>query len=341
MKLVEQHILKPTPELYELCFESKNLYNSCLYIARQYFFENGKYIGFSSLYKEIKKEEIWEKCGLKKKICNQVIKLVDQNYRAFFASIKSYNKSKVGFTGPPKIPKYKDTEKGQQVVIFEKGAISKKEFGKNGVISLSGTTLKIPTNIEEWGDVKQARIIPRANHFVVEIVYEVVEEELRSEANTASIDIGLSNLATVVFEDGASPLIFNGNPLKSINQYFNKKKSTIQAELETKNNKKWSRKLQKLQDKRNRKIKDYMHKISAKIINHLDSNDVSLLIIGKNKGWKQEINLGKRTNQNFVQIPFDTFISMLTYKCKLVGIEVRLQEESYTSKCSFLDLEKN
>ena len=38
-------------------------------------------------------------------------------------------------------------------------------------------------------------------------------------------------------------------------------------------------------------------------------------------------------------IPHSTFIHMLTYKAQLAGIKVIVQEEGYTSKCSFLDLE--
>ena len=66
---------------------------------------------------------------------------------------------------------------------------------------------------------------------------------------------------------------------------------------------------------------------------------IGTLIIGKNDGWKQAIGLGKRTNQNFVFVPHARFIAMLRYKAELVGIQVMVSEESYTSKCSFLDLE--
>lgn len=64
---------------------------------------------------------------------------------------------------------------------------------------------------------------------------------------------------------------------------------------------------------------------------------IEKVFIGKNQGWKQEVALGKKINQTFVQIPFTTFISQLTYKCLARGIEVVEQEESYTSKASFLD----
>ena len=82
-----------------------------------------------------------------------------------------------------------------------------------------------------------------------------------------------------------------------------------------------------------------MHKATKEITNQLDSKQVAELVIGYNKGWKQDVNLGKETNQNFVQIPFLRFVKMLAYKCELVGIKVTTVNEAYTSKCSFLDNE--
>ena len=63
------------------------------------------------------------------------------------------------------------------------------------------------------------------------------------------------------------------------------------------------------------------------------------LVIGNNKNWKQNINIGKRNNQNFVSVPHSKLTTQLTYKAQLAGIKVVITEESYTSKCSFLDLE--
>ena len=81
------------------------------------------------------------------------------------------------------------------------------------------------------------------------------------------------------------------------------------------------------------------YRVKSKLVNHLVSNRINTLVIGYNKGWKQDIKIGKRNNQNFVQVPFQRLIDMLIYKCNDCGINVVLQEESYTSKCSFLDNE--
>lgn len=137
------------------------------------------------------------------------------------------------------------------------------------------------------------------------------------------------------------PVFINGRPLKSINQYYNKELARLKSRQEVCENKNVnSEKIRTLSYKRYTKIKDYLHKESRRLVNHLVSNNVSRVVIGHNKDLKQDINLGKKNNQNFVQIPFNMFIQMVTYKSQLEGIEVVQREESYTSKCSFLDGEE-
>lgn len=216
----------------------------------------------------------------------------------------------------------------------------KKNLKNPRLIHLSGTNIKIKTQIKDFNELKQVRIIPKNKKFVVEVVYEKKEKEPVKTDNYASIDLGLNNLATVCFNDGKNPFIINGKPLKSMNQYFNKRKSKIQSKLEKRNKNKWSNSLSELQEKRNNKVKDYLHKASRILVNQLVSNDISTLIIGYNPSWKQDINIGSRNNQNFVGIPFYMFINMLKYKCEMEGIVVIEQEEAYTSKCSFLDNEE-
>ena len=145
---------------------------------------------------------------------------------------------------------------------------------------------------------------------------------------------------TIVTSTNEKPLIINGLPLKSINQRFNKRSSKIKSELFLKNQKYHSKKLYNVINKRNNKVKDYLHKSSTFLVNYLVSNDITNLIIGYNENWKQNINLSKKNNQNFVSIPFYTLINQIQYKCKLKGINVILINESYTSKCSFLDNEE-
>jgi putative transposase len=157
-------------------------------------------------------------------------------------------------------------------------------------------------------------------------------------ARTVGIDIGLNTLAAVTANQlGTVPLLVNGRPVKAINQWYNKRRAQLQAKLPE--GVFVSRQLDTLADKRARQITAYLHVASRRLVDWLIAQRIGTLVIGKNDGWKQAIGLGERTNQNFVFAPHARFIEMLEYKAALVGIRVIVSEESYTSKCSFLDLE--
>ena len=188
-------------------------------------------------------------------------------------------------------------------------------------------------------NVDCVRIVPRTGYYVVEVVYEEPEIQADVDASLyAGIDIGINNLTALTSnKEGFVPRIVNGRPVKSINQYYNKERARWQSLLKGKRH--TSQKLEKLTTQRIRKIDHYLHTASRRIIDLLVSEGIGTLVIGKNPNWKQEVNIGKRNNQNFVSIPHARFIAMLTYKAKLVGIQVVVTEENYTSKCSFLDNE--
>ncbi len=148
----------------------------------------------------------------------------------------------------------------------------------------------------------------------------------------------MKNLAAITSnQPGFVPLLVHGRPLKSLNQFYNKRRARLQTCLPA--NQFTSHALDVLTDYRTRAITSYLHTASRTIIDCLVREGIGTLVIGKNDGWKQRVELGKRTNQHFVFIPHAQFIQMLQYKAELVGIHVMLIEESYTSKCSFLDLE--
>jgi len=171
---------------------------------------------------------------------------------------------------------------------------------------------------------------------VVEVIY--TKEPIQANVNPAyyaGIDIGINNLATVASNaPGWKPVIVNGRPVKSINQFYNKRRAELQKKLSKTGS---TKRMERMTNKRNRRIDHYLHTASRYIIDLLVQEGIGVLVIGKSDGWKNEIEMGKRNNQNFVQIPHARFISMLTYKAELVGICVQITEESYTSKASFLD----
>lgn len=261
--------------------------------------------------------------------------VLHRNWKSFFEAQKAYSQEPSKFRGRPKLPKYKDKTKGRNLVIYELGAISKKAL-KKGFIKLSQTSIEFPTSVS---DVLEVRAIPRCGQYVVEVVYskEATPEQLNPNW-IAGIDIGLDNLAALTSnKPGFKPVLVNGRPLKSINQQYNKVKAKLQSHL--KGNAKTSIRINALTCKRNNRIDNYLHNASRCIINHLVVQEIGILVIGKNDQWKQEINLGTKTNQNFVSIPHARFIEQLQYKAQLVGITVLINEESYTSASSFLDLD--
>lgn len=335
MRLVERHIIKIGHQFYkeidDLAWRSKNLYNYANYLVRQSFINEGKYLNNAAIFHLVKQHESY--MALPRKISNQVLMVLHRNWRSFFEAQIAYNQNPSKFRGHPKLPKYKDKTKGRNLVIYELGAISKKAL-KKGLIKLSQTSIEFPTSVS---DVFEARIIPKCGQYVIEIVYnkEVTPEELNPDL-VAGIDIGLDNLAALTSNKlGFKPVLVNGRPLKSINQQYNKVKASLQSQL--KGNAKTSKRINALACKRNNQVDNYLHNASRWIINHLVTQGIGTLVIGKNDQWKQEINLGSTTNQNFVSIPHARFIEQLRYKAELVGISVLINEESYTSASSFLD----
>ena len=330
MYLVERHIIKNNEELDELCFNSKNLYNKALYLVRQHYFKTKGYLNFFGVNKlmiETKDEDYY---ALPTRVSNQTLRLLDSNFKSFFSLVKKKQSS--NYDKSIRIPRYLNKE-GRYITVFPKEAVSK-VYLRKGIIRLSKLPIEIPTKVTE-SNLVELRVLPRNNHHVIEVVYKVEQKEPKSDnGRYASIDLGLDNLATVS-SNVVKPFIINGRPLKSINQYYNKEKARLQAHL--KGNKKTSKRIKSITNIRNNKVKDYLHKSSRRIVNFLVSNNISTLVIGYNEEWKQNINLGRTNNQAFTNIPFCTFINQLDYKCKLEGINVILTEESYTSKCSFLD----
>src|SRR5260370_7110815 len=151
----------------------------------------------------------------------------------------------------------------------------------------------------------------------------------------AAIDIGVKKLAGITSNKvGFTPGLVNGRPIKSVNQFYNKRKAELQKKLGTTG---FTNRMERMTITRTRRIDHYLHTASKRIIALLVAEGIGTLIIGKNLFWKQEAEMRKKDKQHFVQLPHARFVDMLCYKAQLVGIQVVLQEESYTSKASFLD----
>ena len=336
MVLVEKHIIKPSHQYYDeldhLCLLSKNLYNSTIYTVRQYYFANKQFFNYQAVNKLFVSGNQPDYRALPAKVAKHTQMLVDRNFKSFFALLELKAQGK--YNKPIKIPRYlKKT--GKQVAHYEKGALS---FKAKGFIKLSKTHIKIKTKLTK--DVVQfVRLIPRNNYIAIEIGYNVNEPEQKTNNNILAIDIGVNNIASCVTTDG-DKLLVNGKPLKYINHNYNKEVANAKSKLKTTHNQNSSKYISQIINKRNNRINDYLHKITTYIVNHAVSKNIGTIVVGYNKEWKQDTNMGKVNNQNFVHIPFYRLINLLEYKCRLKGIKFQTITESYTSKCSFVDNEE-
>ena len=333
---VETIIIKKSHPKYKIideqCFHSKNLYNEANYVIRQEFINNGKYISYYDMNKEFKTHENYKLCMSQPANCT--LRLLDKNWKSYFAAIKDWKERPDKYLGMPKLPKYLHKEGRYNWMVpnnsccydYEKGEIYFR------IRKLQGYNWKSRC----LGRLIQVRFVPKNDYYVMEIVYEIDVPDISKEQHgnrIVSIDIGVDNLATLTNNVGISPFIINGKPLKAINQQYNKQKAKIQSDLMKRNGQSWSKKLDNLTSKRYFRIKNYIHNASALIIKWCLDNSIDTIVIGKNDTWKQE----KKYMQNFTFIPYEMLLQQLQYKCENYGIKYVEANEAYTSGTSYLD----
>lgn len=327
----------------EFTHQSKNLYNHANYLVRKEFIENNKWLRYQDLDKLLKKDINYPdyKNMPTAQCAQQTLQLLDRSWKSFFSSIKDWSKNKGKYSGKPKLPKYKRKDGQFMLVLTGQQVKQKNNLLKFPKSFHDFTITSYCTSLPNFEKINQVRIIPHNQIFCVEIVYSISIRDtlLQDNGRHMSIDLGLDNLATVVTNTGLQPILVNGKGLKSINQYYNKQKAHYQSIAKQMNDKHYTNRLYRLTQKRNFKIEDALHKISKYIIDTATLNGITTIVIGKNNDWKQSISLGRKTNQNFVNIPHQKLIEKIIYKARNVGINVVLTEESYTSGTSFLDSE--
>jgi putative transposase len=272
----------------------------------------------------------------------QTLRALDKAWKSFYVTIKDWSKNSNKYLGRPKLPKYKDVNKGKFPLYLcnnQFKIIDNYIYFCWKPLKAFNNTFK--TNIPKDSKLIQLRFIPRNNIYMMELVYEKIIPDINiiQTQRICGIDIGIDNFATLTNNVNKKFIIINGKIIKSINQYYNKKLAYYKSILKKVNNKNWSNKLDQLTIKHNNKIKDYMHKTSKQIIEYCKIFNLDTIIIGNNPEWKQNSKLNKKVNQIFVQIPYENFIDMIQYKAEDNGIKVIITEESYTSGTSFLDEE--
>lgn len=336
MQLVERHVIKRADPRFAAidaaAFASKNLYNAANYIVRQAFIRDSVYLSYHEMDRRMQGHETY--CALPAKVAQWVLRLLDKNRQSFFAALAAWQEDPSKFLGRPKLPGYKDKQQGRNPLVYTVQALSIPALRQEVIApSMLGVTLRTR---QQPQCIQQVRIIPRSGFYVVEVIYE--REPVPTAVDStlhAGVDIGLDYLATLTSDKpGFIPRLINGRPVKAINQFYNKRKAELQRQLGRTG---MSQRIERLTTCRTRRIDHYLHIASRRMIDLLVAEGIGTLVIGKNPLWKQEVKLGRRTNQQFVGIPHARFIEMLRYKAELVGIQVLVTEESYTSKASFLD----
>lgn len=384
VKRIETHKIKDDDNSYDtlvhLSHLSNNLYNQANFIIRQNFTKNHQYLNYYAIEKIFRKhydlQENWKQLPSQAK--QQILRLLDQNWRSFFKTIKDWSSNKSKYLGRPKLPKYR--KKGSQFLLI----VTSQEFRlkDDGYLHFAKKygNLKIRTQLQDE-KINQIRIIPRLNYFKVEVIYEKEVKKYQLDNNKiAAIDLGLDNLATLTTNFDTRPIIYNGKKLKSINSYYNHKIHLAQKELNIKQNHiklndqlkraktaldmkelynndfELFEDLSKVNQSRNKsynQLNQYtskkMKKLWSKRMNKIDNelHQISRSIIDYCiKHQISTIVIGHNKNQkqssrmkNFVQIPIFKLNYFLRYKAEEAGIQLIEVNEAYTSGTSFLDNE--
>ena len=318
-------------QIRSLSHIAKNLYNQSLWTILDHYKRTGEYLTYCQMDKKMKQIPNLE--GninyrlLKAKVNQQILRKLDKNWKSFFRALKDYKSNSHKYSGQPKPPRF--VEDSFYHLIYDYQAFQVRQ-GK--AVLDENLSIGIPEMLHDKRIV-QIEIIPTWKTFDVVCVYEDKQtyQSVPQSERTMSIDLGLDNLATCVTNGVCKPFIIDGKQLKAINQYYNKKLAHQKSILDKRTSQKWSNQLQSLTDKRNRKVRNYLHKASRLIVNSCLEQNISQVVIGNVSYSTNKINLGKKTNQNFVNLSIGQLVSILQYKLEQHDIQVTLVDESYTS----------
>jgi IS605 OrfB family transposase len=338
----QQNLINPDKEIKAilefLCTESVKLSNCAIYYSRQLLFKTGKVPSKYDLQEELSvRNKNLHYQAFYSDTAQQVLRDVAESFKGFFRLLKAVKAGKV--IQKPKPPKYR---KGGMAVVTYTGRSVKLENGLlrfplgskvKAWFGIDAFYLPMPSNLDHKS-IREYKILPRNGCFYIEFIYKT--EAIQVDANPSNalmIDHGVDNWLTCVSNVGTS-FIVDGKHLKSLNQGYNKRVASL---MEGKANGYWSKRLARITEKRNRTMRDAINKAAKKVINHCLQNRIGTIVFGWNKGQKDGANMGKKTNQKFVQIPTGRLKERIKQLCEQYGIQFLQTEESYTSKASFID----
>ena len=348
----------PDYEMIKLhTIEAKEIYNYANYITRQIYFKNSKNheysMEFIEEYPELKEDfETFlkesrqftstfyriicefariKKYSLNSKMVQNIVDILKRDWKSYWKLLKLKLESK--YTKNINIPRYK---KKYSIVEYNPQVISRAKL-KNGYVgtALMKKGFSIPNFYKEYS-CKSARALWKNDCLYMEIIYEKEVPETRVDEKAASVDLGGKILMSIAYNFNRRGISISANMLRSLNHYYNKVIGDMTSLLPK--GIKISSAIRNLWRKREEQVRNLLGYYANRLIEELVSLNISKLIIGKNKEQKQEIDLhSKLKNRNFYMIPFNKLIEILRYKCQENGIECIEQEESYTSKASFLN----
>lgn len=342
-------IVKNDTRLDKMMSDSLSIYDQALYHQRQSYFktkEQGKIktYSYTELWNIVKTSKILKSSSLDINVKQYVIRQVIKVWSSYIKARVAYKRNPELFQGEPKLPKYLYKSKKFNIIQVDSSRFRKKNISDNTFnIPCSDYTITLPKQIK----LKEVRLVTIQKFYgktKINIIYED-KEVLKNEYDLNSaigIDIGVNNLCAITSNDKSFSYVVNGRALKSINQFYNKRLAEMKSKLAICNNgQKTSKAIERLSFKRHNLVMNYLHTASRRIIELCLCNKVHNIVIGHNDGWKQNSNMSKVNNQNFVQIPFNTLINQLLYKSKeFSDLDVSVVEESYTSKCDHLAFEE-
>lgn len=329
-----------------LCLISKKLYNNANFYVRQDYFHLDNYLNYYDLDFILKKTRNYKL--LKAQTSQQILKLFSNNWKNYFKALKEWYKVPKKFNGRPKPPKYKRNDYNLLIFTNQNCKIANnkiiltmsKTFKETFPYFKKSLEISIPSyKNKNFKIFKHVRILPRKRFYEIEIIYEEsIKDMILDNSLYLSIDFGLNNLITATENRNRKPIIISGKILKSINQNWNKRRARFYS-IKDKQNLTWTSRLDNIDINRNSLVNDYLHKTARFIVGYCLKNKIGNICLGSLKNIKKNIRMGKKNNQNFVNVPIQRLKQYIKYKSELIGIKIHEVDESFTSKCSSLDFE--
>ena len=316
--------------LRALTLSSAKLWNVALDRTRSSYQANGKTISFPELDRELILENNEAYRELPAKVSKMVLRDYDAAMKSFFGLLALKRageyKRRVNLPGRAK-------EHAGRAITFGKQSINNGSRDTSFKIGLPGDKVELDAGIPK-ADVQFVRVVPRCGHVVVEVgvQVEILSGTTKATDRVAFVDPGMNNVMTVT-SNVFSPLLYSGRKLKSTCLFYIDRAATLQRSGQsTHGHILWTR--------RSLEVSRQCHEMTNHLVDVLVQNKIDMLVFGHNNGMKTGINLGRETNKSFGSMPIATIIDQLSYKLRVAGIKMVIAEESYTSKCSFLDAEE-